>query len=350
MTEQIEIVRTVDVVAAEIRALTASMLSNVIEIGRRMYEAKELLPHGEFGRWLEEQTGYSTSTASNFMRLYKEYGAEQGSLFGPEIKCQTFGKLSYSKALALLSVPAEEREMFVQQHDVEAMSTRELQKAIKERDEALKRAEQAEQDAEEARSGAEGSALAMAEMEDKLQAVQDKLKDTREARDEIAAFLRERTEEVEELKAEVKQLQERPVEVAVQEPDPAVVEQAVDAAKAQMAEQHKGEMDQLMAKLDKQAKENAKLEKKLREAKVQAANTEDAAERQRLQEQVEQLRKQLVMSGVEITTFRVKFAAWQQAYTEMSKALEELPKEDRVKMKAAVKAQVKAWVKDDGED
>ena len=336
MTEQMEIVRTVDVVAAEIRALTASMLSNVIEIGRRMYEAKEMLPHGEFGKWLEEKTGYSTSTASNFMRLYKEYGAEQGNLFGPEIKCQTFGNLSYSKALALLSVPAEEREEFVQNHDVEAMSTRELQKVIKERDEALERAKRAEQDAEEARNGAEGSALAMAELEDKLQAVQG-------ARDDVAAALKESEEQRRALADQVKELESRPVDVAVQEPDPAVVEQAVDAAKAQMAEQHKGEMDQLMAKLDKQAKETAKLEKKLREAKVQAANTEDAAERQRLQEQVDLLRKQLVMSGAEITTFRVKFAAWQQAYTEMNKALEEVPEEDRVKLQAAVKAQVENW-------
>ena len=223
------------------------------------------------------------------------------------------------------------------------MSTRELQKVIKERDEALERAKRAEQDAEEARSDAEGSALAMAEMEDKLQDAEEKLKGTREARDEMAGFLRERTEEVEELKAEVKQLRDRPVEVAVQEPDPAVVEQAVDAARAEMAQQHKSEMDELMAKLDKQAKETERLEKKLRDAKVKAASTEDEAERRRLQEQVEQLRKQLVMSGAEITTFKLRFSAWQQAYQEMAKALEELPEEDRAKMKAAVKAQMENW-------
>lgn len=329
MTEQMEIVRTVDVVAAEIRALTASMLSNVIEIGRRMYEAKELLPHGEFGKWLEEQTGYSTSTASNFMRLYKEYGAEQGNLFGPEIKCQTFGKLSYSKALALLSVPAEEREEFVQQHDVEAMSTRELQKVIKERDEARR-------ERDEALRAHEGAVLMMGEVQDKLQAVQG-------ARDDVAAALKDSEEQRRALAEQVKELESRPVDVAVQDPDPAVVEQAVDAAKAEMAQQHKSEMDQLMAKLDKQTKETAQLEKKLREAKVQAANTEDTAERERLQEQVAQLRKQLAMSGVEVTAFTVRFAAWQQAYVEMKKALEAVPEEKRARLKGAVKAQIDAW-------
>ena len=40
MTE-LQTVRTVEVVAAEINALTASMLGNIVEIGRRMCEAKE---------------------------------------------------------------------------------------------------------------------------------------------------------------------------------------------------------------------------------------------------------------------------------------------------------------------
>ena len=51
--------RTPEVVAAEIRALTANMLTSIVEIGRRMCEAKEMLPHGSFGNWIKENTGYS---------------------------------------------------------------------------------------------------------------------------------------------------------------------------------------------------------------------------------------------------------------------------------------------------
>ncbi|MEC0083022.1 MULTISPECIES: DUF3102 domain-containing protein [Paenibacillus] len=40
--------------------------------------------------------------------------------------------MSYAKALSLLGVPAEDREQFVQENDVESMSARELQKAVKE--------------------------------------------------------------------------------------------------------------------------------------------------------------------------------------------------------------------------
>lgn len=41
--------KTVEVVAAEINSLTESMLVNIVEIGRRMCEAKEMLPYGTFG-------------------------------------------------------------------------------------------------------------------------------------------------------------------------------------------------------------------------------------------------------------------------------------------------------------
>ena len=69
--------RTPEVIAAEVRALTATVLTNVIEIGRRFAEAKALLPHGEFGAWLESSTGYSQRTANNFMRLVDAYGDPQ---------------------------------------------------------------------------------------------------------------------------------------------------------------------------------------------------------------------------------------------------------------------------------
>ena len=112
--------RTLEQVASEIRTITASMLVNIIEIGRRMAEAKEMLPYGEFGNWIKTNTDYSLSTANNFMRLFDAYGSPQQSLFGAELEdCQTFGKLSYSKALALLALPdAEARAAFVEENDV----------------------------------------------------------------------------------------------------------------------------------------------------------------------------------------------------------------------------------------
>ena len=136
--------RTLEQVTQEIRYLDTQakrlVLGHAIEIGRRLEEAKAMVPYGEWGNYISRELEYSQSTANNFMRIYNEYGAAQQSLFGPVAESQTFGKLSYSKALQLLAVPREEREAFAEAVDAEHLSTRELEQAIRERDEARKKA------------------------------------------------------------------------------------------------------------------------------------------------------------------------------------------------------------------
>lgn len=145
--------RTPELIAAEINNIkdqTRKMvLYNSIEIGRRLLEAKSMLEHGEWGNWLEEKVDYSQSTANNLMKIFKEYGSEQITLLGDNAKSQALGNLSYTQAVALLGVPEEDREAFIKDHDIESMSTRELQQAIKERDEALEKLKNAKQVAEE---------------------------------------------------------------------------------------------------------------------------------------------------------------------------------------------------------
>lgn len=271
-----------EVLAAEIRALTASMLSTVIEIGRRMCQAKEMLPHGEFGAWVKEETGYSQSTANNFMRLFQEYGAAQGCLFGAEVNSQTFGNLPYSKALALLAVPAEEREEFARENHVEDMSTRELKQAIKERDELRKQLE-------EERVAAEGASLRISELEEKL-----------DASGKEAA--RQKTE-AEKAKERLEALMNAPVEVAVQAADPEEVQRAVEEALRKAKEEHQVELDAMAEKAKKADAERDRLKKEL--AKIQsAAATADGGEARR---EVERLKKELAMADPVVAEFKGLF-------------------------------------------
>ena len=323
---EIATTRTAEVVAAEIRALTASMLSNIIEIGRRFKEAKALVPYGEFGDWIRENTGYSTSTANNFMRLYEEYGARQGSLFDTVEDSQTFGKLSYSKALALLAVPSEERENFVETHDVDAMSTRELQQAIRERDDAIRRAEEAEQLAN------------------------DYSKENVELTDDLA-----------NAEKKIEELENRPVEVAVQEPDPEEIEARVNAALDQYAKKHKAELEKLQKKLDAAEKAKAKADAAAKTAeeaktasekdateKIRAAQSGAAGEVNTLRAELAETKRRLAMSSEAVTTFKLHFAAWQRAYSGMMAALSDADAETADKLRAAVKAQLDAWKKEEG--
>lgn len=140
--------RSIDVITAEINSITEHtrniVLSSAIEVGRRLVEAKAQLQHGEWGKWLAESVNYSQSKANSLMQMYREYGENSHAL----------GNIGFTQAVALLAVPGEEREQFVKENEVESMSTRELQQAIKEKQELeqkLKDSESKAQKEEEAK-------------------------------------------------------------------------------------------------------------------------------------------------------------------------------------------------------
>ena len=63
---------------------------------------------------------------------------------------QRLPNMNFSQALILLGVPEQERDQFIADMDIENMSVRELQKAVKDRDQALQDREQAFQDRDRA--------------------------------------------------------------------------------------------------------------------------------------------------------------------------------------------------------
>lgn len=144
---QPDTVRDIDTITDEILEAKRVGGEAIITIGQRLIEAKALLPHGEWLPWLNEKCEFSERTARNFMRLAKDWTNRQA-----------LADLGASKALALLALPESEREEFLSEtHQVNGeektvidMTSRELEKAIKERDEARRAAEQAEADAKNA--------------------------------------------------------------------------------------------------------------------------------------------------------------------------------------------------------
>lgn len=210
--------RTIGMVTQEINQLTAQaqrlILGHAIEIGRRLTEAKQMLSHGEWGKWLKEEIHYSKSSANNMMRIFDAYGSTQMGLFGPEANSQTFGDLEYSKALALLSVPAEEREQFAQEVDAEHISVRQLKAAIQERDAAQKQA-----------------AEAAAEWELAKEALREKEKAIQLANQRLEAS----ASEADNLRKENEQLRQRPVDVAVEQIDAAPEQLKAAEAKGRAA-------------------------------------------------------------------------------------------------------------------
>lgn len=105
----------------EINFYKSQAVQSIFEIGERLIKAKELVEHGEWENWLREKVDFSTSQARRFMQVSREF-SNRVSLHG----------LGQTKVFALLSVPEEERETFLEENPVEDMTTRELRQAIKE--------------------------------------------------------------------------------------------------------------------------------------------------------------------------------------------------------------------------
>lgn len=119
--------RQISDVTRDIRIQTGQFLRTAIEIGRLLFEAKAMVEPGGWSKYIEDELPFSHSWANNYMKLYKEYGSDQTSLFGDS---QAFMNLRPTQALELLALPAEDREEFVQTHEVEDMSTRQLRQAV----------------------------------------------------------------------------------------------------------------------------------------------------------------------------------------------------------------------------
>lgn len=126
--------RTPEVIAAEINTIKAQArevyVRSAVEIGRRLYEAKNSVPHGEWGKWLETNVDYSERTAQNLMAVYEEYGRKGNA--------QALTGLTFTKAVQLLRLDGETRAELMETEDVAAMSTRELEMKIKQLNEEIK--------------------------------------------------------------------------------------------------------------------------------------------------------------------------------------------------------------------
>ena len=324
---EMEIKRTPEVIGAEIRSLTTQARSITlwygIEIGRRLTEAKEMVNHGEWLPFLEQQTDFSQPTASRFMRLYKEYGADQNSLFGAESKYATLNNLSISNALRLLAIPEEERESFAAENDLENKSAREVEALIREKT-AL------EQQLKEAK---EGQALALAK--------------AMAERDSSQAELHTTAEQLKTARERIRQLEERPTEVAVERDEEAIqtaaasarleaklgAEKAADAAIAALNREH---AEQLRKEMDK-AKEAMAERDKLKE---QLAATSAAEEKAKLEEEIKALQARISMAAPEVAAFQAAFQRVQQEFNQMLEAMGKAPAESREKLRRAVNAMV----------
>ena len=322
MSVQTDKTRTPEQIGAEIRMYvnTGRWITTLcgIEIGRRLVEAKELLPHGEWLPWLQRETEFSERSAQDYMRVFKDYSATQLGLFGPETNTQTFADLPISKALALLSVPESDREAFAKEVDAEHISVRELKQAIKERDEALAREKAAMQDLAGVQAEAE-----------KMQHAIDTLSGDRDDLDRLRA---EAEKKLEEAQKQITELENRPVEVAVETVrDEEAIAAAAKEAKEKAEAAAKKKIADLEKKLNKAENERAEAVEKAESAGQDAEKKlkQATAAAEKIKADLEEARKQLKASDSDITAFGIRYTTMQNEFGYMITEYRKVAARDR---------------------
>lgn len=289
--------RDIEVITEEINFYKRQAGSAILEIGKRLVEAKGQLSHGEWLPWLEEKVAFSERSAQQYMRLWKEYG-----------KSALSADLSISKALVLLALPESEREDFAaekhtvngEEKTVSSMTVKELEKAIAERNAAREEAEKAAADIQKAKD----TALA--------------------AQEELAR-----------VRKELEELRSRPVEVAVQ---------TVDASAEQIAAARLEAEKEAAAQVEKAKKTLAEAQERLRQAEEQAAAAAkekeaalDAAKSYKAE--AEAARKKLVTSGNEgLIKFKTLFDQTVENVNRLAELLRQQPEGEREKLCRAMQA------------
>lgn len=245
--------RDIETITSEILGLKKTAGEAILAIGQRLIEAKSLLAHGEWLPWLTEQVEFSERSAQNFMRLAREWSNPQ-----------TLADLGAAKALVLLALPEPEREAFMAEAPVEDMSVRELEKAIRERNEAQQAQEKMAQDLrlanellERARTDQEAERARYEQASEMLKMNADLLKKAKEEKQQAAASAAE-------LERQLKELREKPVEVAVMEVD----QEKLDAARAEAVEEMQAKIDRARKDLAAANDRIASLEQAARAAAV----------------------------------------------------------------------------------
>lgn len=320
MSNKVIQIRDAEIVAAEINTIKNQtkrlVLSASVEIGRRLEEAKSLVDHGQWQQWLKDKVDYSQSTADNLMRISREYGDEQVSLFSGEAKSQTFANLSYSQAVALFALPANDREEFVKANDVDDMTSRQLQEAIK----AQKKAEAEKADAEAAKQAAEKQ---KAETESKNRDLQNKL-------DQAYLDADKQVETVEHLRQEIEAAKK---EAAGPSPE------ELKKMRAEIREKVKADYEKKSTQLTLE-KQNAESKAKEIEEQYQEQLKKAKLDNQSILAQKEAAEKKLSLAAPEVEKFSVHFENLQVTVSNMKMLLGSLEKgapETAGKLRAALK-------------
>ncbi|MEG1478737.1 MAG: DUF3102 domain-containing protein [Clostridiales bacterium] len=268
--------RPIETITQEIQYYKTQVGSGIIELGKRLIEAKRVLPQGEWLLYLKDTVEFSERTAQNFMRIAKEYA-------NPQLVTD----LGTAKAVCLLALTDGERaEAIETTHEINGeektvfeMTKKEVETLTREISEERKKAE-----------------TLKFEWDEKLKESEEKHLTELEAKNEQLNTLKKELENLEnqEPPTVIAELDEESLERMKKEVEETAFEEYAKKEAALMEQIREAEKAVKIAKASED--ENLK--------KIEAAEAKAAA----LATAVEKAEKELIMAATpEITEFKVHF-------------------------------------------
>lgn len=301
--------------SAVFRAAVDEGKRSCILIGKLLEEAKSLVPHGEWGAWLQNNVDYSESTAQNLMRCYREFGDEQIDFFSGVSDADFFSILTQSQMLELLALPKDQRREFVETHREEiedgSLSTRQMRDEI---DRLKREAAAKDEELEASRGKIQGLTTELDEERNKPapEPVVQEVITHQPSPEQIDAI---RAEEAAKADKRIEDLQKaQQIRIDAIQSDKKRTEDALDKAKKarEKAEAERDAKDAALKKAHTDHEDELAALTEKHEAELKAAREEGNADAETAAEaakRIEELEKSLMMANPAVSEFRGLFEA-----------------------------------------
>lgn len=93
---------------------------SLIQYGRVLTEAKPLVPRGQFEKWVQSSFNMSERTAQQYMAVWKRFGSNA-----------MLKDVQFSNLQKMLALPEGKEEQFAAENDLQSMTAREVEKAVR---------------------------------------------------------------------------------------------------------------------------------------------------------------------------------------------------------------------------
>lgn len=310
------------------------------EMGRKLKKMRDKklyteLGHKTFAEYGKAMLGLEQRQLYSYIQIYETYGPrfiDEHAEFG------------ISKLLLLTNVPVMEREEFIEKNDVEELTVRQLKEMTEKYNHAAEQlyllGEQKESIEEIAESGSK-------ENEALLAKIKEKENEANELAEMLDAERKKYKQAESKMLSQIKEMDNRPIEVAVQEPDETVLnkireEEAQKAKKAAAAEikeakeKVKSSADKKIKELEEKAKEQIEQAKKesneRAEQEIKNGLTEIQREKSEALARAANLEKKLsIAANNEIIKLNTLFEQMQELAEKVGSCIREVAEEDATK-------------------